>query len=214
MRGLLLVGGEGPQRETLTPFLADVEHVVAADSGFDLCLELDIDADFVVGDMDSVQNRLALNRVPRDRVCEYSHDKDETDTEIGLQLLRQMGCTQVILAGGGGGRLDHLLAICALFERDLAPDIWLTRREHVQVIRGAADFCGWRGQTISFFPIGPAVQGVRSEGLKWSLNEVEFRRGYPGISNVVTADRLKVAVGRGALLMVRNLPGAQHVKDE
>ena len=214
MKGLLLVGGDGPDRETLLPFLQGVNLVIAADSGLDLALRLCLCPDLVVGDMDSVENRGYLDSLPPGRVRRFSHDKDETDTEIGLRLFFELGYSAVVLAGGGGGRLDHLLGLCALFERSSAPAVWITRHEHIQTISGDVEFTGWKGQTVSFFLLGDANGFARSEGLKWSLDDFEFRRGHPGLSNLAVADRVRVRVEHGKLLMVRILPGGYRAQAE
>jgi len=152
--GMLLVGGEGPSRQTLEGLVGSVRYVIAADSGFDLALRLKLVPDLLVGDLDSVSSSARLESFPGQRVERYPADKEETDTEIGLRLFRQMGFRRVALVGGGAGRLDHLLGILALFERDYHPLFWLTAAEHVQPIEGEFQFEGWQGQTVSFFPLG------------------------------------------------------------
>lgn len=204
-RGLLLIGGEGPSRVVLEPILPLVGFVVAADAGFDLALRLDIEPDLLVGDLDSVAVTEALARFPEDRVCRFPAAKDETDTEIGLRLLRERGCDHVTIAGGGGGRLDHLLGIVALFERDFAPREWYTSGEHVALVDGELAVDGCRGQTVSFFPLGEEAAGMSSEGLRWPLQGLSWHRGEAGISNEVVDDGLRVRVDRGKLLMVRIL---------
>ncbi len=203
---LLLIGGAGPSRRRLAPFLAGVAFTVAADGGFDLARRLGLRPDLLVGDLDSVRPGRELASLPAERVVRFPPDKDETDAEIGLRLLRERGFRRVILAGGGGGRLDHLLGLLILFERSFHPALWLTDREQVQAVEGRLEFAGWRGQTVSLFPLGEGAGELSSEGLKWPLAGLEWGRGQAGISNRVTADRGWIRVGRGRLLLVRNLP--------
>ncbi len=177
----------------------------AADAGLSLALELGIEPDLVVGDMDSLADRSLLDRFPPDRVLRFPQDKDETDTEIGLRLLRERGCSDVTIAGGGGGRVDHLLAIAALFDRDDPPRRWVTDTADIRLIEGECEVAGWEGSTVSFFPLGSQASGMRSEGLRWPLDGLCFRRGYAGISNRVTASRMRVWVETGKLLMIRTL---------
>ena len=207
--GLLVVGGRGPTALQVRPWLSGVTDVVAADSGFDLAKGWQLEPDLVVGDLDSTAyaDQLRGGRVP---VQEFSTDKDETDSEIGVRTLFERGCTEVRIAGGGGGRMDHLLGLVALFERSPAPSVWITHQEHVQVIHGpgAAEFAGYRGQTVSFFPLSDGAAGLGSSGLKWSLDGLEWQPGHAGISNVVTDERMRVEIARGSLLMVRLMPAA------
>ena len=203
--GLLLLGGEGPRRALLAPYLPEVGAVVAADSGFDLALALNLQPDLVVGDFDSVTHRRELAALPAARRRRAAADKALTDAELGLQALAELGCRRVIVAGGGGGRFDHQLAVLGLFERDPRLQVWLTAAEHVEVIAGTARFRGQRHSTVSLFPLTAAVSGLASRGLRWPLDGLAFRRGWASVSNVVVADEWQVTVRRGRLLLVRNL---------
>jgi thiamine pyrophosphokinase len=203
--GLLLLGGEGPQRGQLEATLRSAALVIAADSGFDLALRLGIQPDLLVGDLDSVAPSRELEAFPPERILRFPQDKDETDAELGLRVFAERGLRRVVLAGGGGGRLDHLLALTALFERENPPAAWYTARELVQRVAGQAELAGCRGRRVSFFPLGGPAGGLSSEGLKWPLDGLEWPRGYGGVSNLVTSERARVRVGRGALLMIREL---------
>ncbi len=206
MIGLLFIGGKGPRPELMEEYRNGTGVVAAADSGLETALILGFTPDLVVGDMDSLSDESLLDRF-QDRVLRFPQDKDETDTEIGLRLLQERGCTEVVIAGGGGGRLDHLLGIVILFERAHPPTRWITDRDDVRLIQGEAVLEGVRGETVSLFPLGDGAGMLGSEGLKWELDGLELTRGYAGISNVVTRDRARVRVGKGRLLMVRTLSG-------
>jgi thiamine pyrophosphokinase len=206
-QGLLVIGGSGPTPNVLRDCAKGVQLVIAADSGLDRCIEAGIVPDLVVGDMDSLSDRAVLARFAPEKVMLFSHEqKDETDTEIGARLAFEKGCRVVTIAGGGGGRMDHLLGVAALFERDPAPTRWVTDREDLRLVAGEAVFDGWRGSTVSVFPVGARAAGMHSEGLQWPLDGLEFRRGYGGISNRAVADRVRIAVGIGKLLVIHFLP--------
>jgi len=203
--GLLLLGGEGPERRQLEPVLRSAPFVIAADSGFDLAVRLGVVPDLLVGDMDSVTPGRELESFPPERIRRYPADKDDTDAELGLRLFAELGYGRVVVAGGGGGRLAHLLAVAGLFEREPAPAAWYTARERVQRVDREAELPGCRGATVSFFPLGPGAGGLSSQGLKWPLAGLEWTRGDGGVSNLVIGDPARVRVARGSLLMVLEL---------
>jgi len=205
-RGLLVIGGTGLSPRILQECFGEAEFIVAADSGLDSCAAAGVVPDLVVGDMDSLSDPALLKRFPPDRVMVFPRDKDETDTEIGMRILLERGWRHVTIAGGAGGRIDHLLGIAALFEREPAPARWITEGEDITLVTGEAEFHGWAGSTVSIFPVGERAAALRSEGLKWPLDGLEFRRGFGGISNVATADRVLVGVGIGKLLVVHSFP--------
>jgi len=203
--GLLLLGGEGPRRAQLEEVLRAASLVIAADSGFDLALRLGLLPDLLVGDLDSVAPGPELSAFPRERIRRYPPDKDLTDAELGLGLFAERGIARVVLAGGGGGRLDHLLAVAGLFQRKSPPLAWYTALERIERVDGEAELSGCLGRRVSFFPLGQAAGGLSSEGLKWPLDGLEWARGQGGISNLVTSDPARVRVRRGSLLMIREL---------
>jgi thiamine pyrophosphokinase len=203
-RALLVIGGTGPSPQALWEYAREAGFIVAADSGLDSCAAAGVVPDLVVGDMDSLSDPALLAPFPPERIMVFPRDKDETDTEIGLRVLRERGWAHVTIAGGAGGRIDHLLGIAALFEREPGPSRWITDVEDITLVAGEAVFHGWDGSTVSVFPIGERAAALRSEGLKWPLDGLEFRRGFGGISNVATSDRVLVGVGIGKLLVVHS----------
>lgn len=207
MKGLLIIGGGGPQPTLFTECREDATIVVAADSGLEKAIELGMTPDYVVGDMDSLKDRHLLDSFNPERVMIFPTDKDETDTEIGLRMLEEKGCSEVVIGGGGGGRLDHILGIVMLFERDRPPRRWITENEDIRLVDGEIELVDLKGALVSFFPLGTEAAELASEGLKWPLDGLVFRRGYAGISNLVTDDTARVRVGRGRILMVRSFAG-------
>ncbi|UCF98952.1 MAG: thiamine diphosphokinase [Spirochaetaceae bacterium] len=203
--GLLLLGGEGPPRDLLEPILPTITCTVAADSGFDLARQMGIVPDFLVGDLDSVEPSKELEDFPAERIRRYPREKDETDAELGLQVLWNLGIERIVVAGGGGGRVDHLLGVVALFEREKIPTVWYTAKEQIQVVEGTQVVTDCIGQTVSFFPLGDSVSGISSSGLKWPLEGMEWKRGDMGVSNVFSEDRSRISVTKGRLLMVRTV---------
>ena len=133
MEGCLLIGGRGPVKRLLGNRLDSCALVVAADSGLAQAEELGLEPTDIVGDFDSVDPAL-VDRFPSIRRHIHSREKDETDTELGIALLRRLGADTVHIVGGGGGRLDHLFAVHSLFERKEPPDHWYTHREHILII--------------------------------------------------------------------------------
>lgn len=209
MRGFVFIGGEGPD-PGVDIGLAGADVLVAADSGLSALASRGLRADYVVGDMDSLQDLDLLSDYPPDRIRRYPSEKDDTDTEIALALLSELGCGERAIVGGGGGRLDHILAIAALFERPSAPDRWVTRAEDIACLDAVR--CGQRlvaeaeaGATVSFFPVGQGPWSAESVGLKWPLDVVSWTRGSIGISNIAVSSSFSVSVASGRFLAVMPL---------
>jgi len=184
---------------------------VAADSGLELADEYGVIPDLVVGDMDSLVRTELLENVDPDRISVSPEDKDESDSEIGIRALRDHGYDRIALIGGGGGRLDHLVAILSMFDRALRPKIWASETSFVLSLDDTVEIRGRAGSKISFFPVGGGPWRMQSIGLQWSLDSLEWQRGDVGVSNRIVESFMQVSMKRGRLIMIGDielLPGA------
>ena len=206
MTGLLLTGGDAPDKINKIKKYTDCADIIcAADSGIYLAERYHLKPDFIVGDMDSVKNADDIRKHGYAEITEYCRDKDYTDTELGFQLLRDKGCGTVVLVGGGGGRIDHLLAIYSMFFRETHPDVWLTENEEIVSVDSEISFDSEAGEEISFFPVSCSETRMESRGLKWELNKLVWRPGDAGISNRAAGSSVHVKIITGRLVMIRSL---------
>ncbi|MDR3356023.1 MAG: thiamine diphosphokinase [Spirochaetaceae bacterium] len=208
MKGLAFIGGEGPDDELCAGLAVGADLVVAADSGLVRAENAGLRPDWIIGDMDSLDSQARLGAYPPSRVMRFPPDKDFTDTELAVGLLFEKGCDDVTLAGGGGGRLDHVLAIAALFEREPYPLRWFTAREEIYVVSDEFHFNARKTDIVSVFPLGNGPWKAQSNGLKWPLAPVAWKRGFFGLSNVAEtgAVTIKALSGRFLVLITRDLP--------
>jgi thiamine pyrophosphokinase len=202
VRGIGFIGGEGPSPELAAKLAAQSDLVVAADSGLMAAEAAGLRPDWIVGDMDSLDDLRRLEAYPDSRVIRSPRDKDDTDTELLLALLWEQGCAEVWLAGGGGGRLDHLLAVQALFERERSPDRWITAMEDIRRVGEGQTLEADRGGIVSVFPLGTGPWEAESRGLKWPLAALPWKRGFFGISNIAAAEGFSIRAIRGIFLAI------------
>jgi thiamine pyrophosphokinase len=213
MKALIFTGGEGPA-PTFARALADASDlVIAADSGLTAALAAGVLPDLAVGDFDSLADRGALKALPEGAVLEYPTDKDDTDTELAIRIAAERGADWIAVAGGGGGRMDHLLGVFSLFARTpgLAPREWHTGSESAYALASgeSAQFGAMPGDIVSVFPAGlERSSGMASEGLKWPLKGLVWEKGSFGISNVATGARLSISAGTSGLVVI--LPGGRE----
>lgn len=199
-KALLAIGGEAPPYESVAPILGDVRFICAADSGLDTLRAWGLMADLVVGDMDSIADPSILSDYPE--VMVFPRDKDDSDTEIGLRELRRRGYDRIAMVGGGGGRLDHLLALRALFERPSGPDEWFSPGGRVVRIDEPTSFEAKAGDLVSVFPLSGGAFGMSSSGLKWPLEGLSWNQGGFGLSNEALGDRFSIDPGQRPVLVV------------
>jgi thiamine pyrophosphokinase len=219
MEALLVTGGAAPPRSRLADRFSDFDLICAADSGLDTLVLWGLEPDLVVGDMDSLSDPSLLERFSETEVLRARRDKDETDTELGLEALAARGASRIVLAGGGEGRLDHLLAIRCLFEHCgrglfthrhrraremIRPNEWHTAGEAVFLVEEGTSFSTRveEGSTVSIFPLAAGASGMSSEGLRWPLSGLSWGPRDFGVSNVAPDGAFSLRAGRGDLLVI------------
>ena len=204
MTGLAIVGGEAPEAEVCRYLAKKANMVAAADSGLITAENAGIVPDWIIGDMDSLDDPRRLQKYPAETVKCFSHDKDFTDTELALGLLREKGCDEVWIAGGGGGRLDHLLALFFLFERKKFPARWVTLFDDIYCLgeSGELKMILPEKTTVSVLPLGPGGGEAESCGLKWNLNGLIWEKGSFGISNRTEDRDFSIRVKKGRFMVI------------
>ena len=210
MLGIAFIGGEGPNPETIKEIARDADLLVAADCGLIACEEAGLAPDWIVGDMDSVAGEAGPARPPRlekyppERVIRYPRDKDHTDTELAINLLREKGCGEIWLSGGGGGRTDHLFAVRSLFERENPPQRWFTHNEEIRCLGEGCSLreSRVRGSLVSVFPLGTGQWAAESSSLKWPLDGLTWERGSFGLSNEVMDSPFEIRSVRGRFMVI------------
>lgn len=202
---LVVTGGDAVPPEALEG-LGPVDFVVAADSGLDHAQRLGLEPDVVIGDFDSVSDAaLGAFSGPIER---HPVAKDATDLELALRHAVERDPDRIVVVGGHGGRMDHLLAN-ALVITTVPEHIeveWRAGSAAVYVVHRRLDVTGTVGQTISLVPVGGDVRGVTATGVRWPLAGATLPSGSTlGVSNEFAAPLVHISVEEGTLLVI--LPG-------
>jgi thiamine pyrophosphokinase len=203
---LIISGGDAPNNELIRERASRAEKIIAADKGARYCLKAGIVPDIVVGDMDSIAaddlERLYENNV---ELMKYSHDKDQTDTQLALDLALKDGADEVEILAACGNRFDHCLANVHLLQHALDHGIQaciLTSSQRIFLIDSEYTLRGLKGQTVSLLPLTMTVQGICLEGFKYNLENASMKIGNPiGISNIITSDESRISLGEGVLII-------------
>ncbi len=200
---ILILTGGGPAPTTPLP---DADIVIAADSGLGLAAPLAVHVDLVVGDLDSV-DRSQLDAAIKDGVAVEEHptNKDATDLDLALQAAIDRGATRILLAGGGAGRLDHLLGIAMLLtdERWAGSAIeWHSGSSITHVARDVLTLDTLPDDLVSLIPVSDEAV-VSITGTRWLLESIPLSRGTThGISNEALGGSIDIEVHQGVVLAV------------
>jgi thiamine pyrophosphokinase len=206
-RIVIFANGELPDIGKARLLLRDNDYIICADGGTRHALALDVQPNFIIGDMDSAEKE-QLQKLKEDDVSIelFPHDKNETDLELAINRAIELEPKQILIIAALGGRLDQILANIALLTDSRLSTLNTRLDDGVEEIffcRDQVQVRGRSGDLVSLIPWQDAVSDVRTENLKWPLkNETLYPHKTRGISNEMLGDTAAISIGSGLLLIV------------
>lgn len=205
MRAFIYTGGSvDVGRVTEHPKADDIR--IAADSGYLNARALGDRVDLLVGDLDSlpaadIPEGVELIRVPA--------EKDDTDTQLAVELAIERGAEELVIIGGLGGRIDHTLSNIAILEDLLARGVYAVMtdgRDRVRFLRSSSALIGRsEHKYLSLIAADERVRGVSIEGVRYPLkNATLTRRRQYAVSNEIVGNCALISVRRGGLFIIES----------
>lgn len=210
-RWTVVVVGGGALSPRASTAATSVAHgaVIAADSGLDHAIAVGLEPTALVGDLDSIS--------AAGRMWAYAHGlaidehpaaKDLTDTELALAAAAATPTDGLLVVGGVGERLDHLLGVLLALGGEAAAAF-----ADVRAIIGDSEFVVVHahhrhelrlepGRTFSVLALHGACRGVHLHGARWELDGADLAATEArGLSNVANGT-IAVALDHGTLTVV------------
>ena len=185
--------------------------IIAADRGVEACVQLQLTPDYIIGDFDSVSDKgkefirqFGGTTVPLQPV------KDDTDTEAALHLAFEKTQGDIVILGGTGTRLDHVMGNLSILMQGIAKARRVILMDPYNRIRVVADHVSIKkseqfGRYVSVFPMGDRAEGVTLEGFFYPLQDaVLMGDSSLGVSNVIVGEIAKISVTKGCLLVIES----------
>ena len=207
MKAFVYSGGEiYPDNITEHPKANDI--CIAADSGFANAKSLGDRVDIAVGDFDSLDG--GAKTIPSDvEKVTVPSEKDETDTQLAVNVAIAKGVDDVVIIGGLSGRLDHTLSNLAILEAlfDLGVHAVITDgRNRARYIRSTSTLLPRSGyKYLSLIAADDVVKGVCVDGCKYPLKNKKLTKKYQyAVSNEIVENCALVSVKRGGLFIIES----------
>ncbi len=189
--------------------IRDDDIILCVNGGAGHALAMGLKPDIVIGDLDSL---LASDRETVDEIevqlIRHPSEKDKSDLELALDHAVDLQPSEIIIIGAlGGARFDHaFINVMLLFMplRKGIPARIIEERQEILMAKKEAALSGVIGDYLSLFALTNEVSGIVTEGLKYPLkNESLFFASTRGLSNELTASKIKVSIQSGLLLIVK-----------
>lgn len=188
MKAALFVNGEFEKNNRLMKQINQSDLIVAVDGGLQHVMASGFTPHVIIGDLDSIDST-DLEYFERSGVdiIKFPVQKDETDLELAVEHVLNLGFEEIIILGATGGRIDHFLGNFLLFSNPKYQKYQisiLTKNSEVFYCKPCQQLEGLVGDRVSLIPISEIVSGIKTTGLMYPLeNEDLLRWKSRGISN-------------------------------
>ena len=191
-----------------------ISHVIAVDGGVAAAERLSLQPDYIVGDFDTLAPEKLEKYKSADGITirQFQPEKDDTDTQIAVELALQIGSKEIVILGGTGTRLDHVLGniqtLYLALERGIDCQI-LDRHNRIRliqdkyIIRRAKQY----GTYFSLIPLTTEVKGVTLLGAKYPLHRHDFTvlgTGSLGVSNEIVEEEVEIRIESGVMILIES----------
>lgn len=191
---------DGEKVQNIGEILKDTDIIIAADGGANLCRELQIKPDYIIGDLDSItyENMEFFSDSKFIKIIE----QEDTDMQKALDYALSINPTKIIIISAFGKRTDHSLGNILIFQNyneSIPLEIYDNFGLMTFYTPGKYELTLQPGQTISFFSLSP-IDNLSLNGFKYSVNNANFSSNFIGVSNVVIYQNCTVEFQKGKLI--------------
>lgn len=204
MKCLILANGDYGEIELYKDKLSDFDKILCADGGANYAYSLDIIPDYIIGDMDSIDDDIRAFYQAKGVVFKkYPRQKDFTDTQLVIHLAEELGAKEILFCGSLGTRLDHTLSNLYSGINTAINGIKVTHYNpkcSIHIVAKELDIEGNIGETVSVLALTDIVTGLSEMGVEYPLEQVSLEKHNPyAISNILSEARAKITVDTGVI---------------
>lgn len=188
------------------------QNIIAGDKGLEALYQLKIIPNHVVGDFDSVSPEILKFYKKQSQIIfhTYHAEKDNTDTDIALQLAIKLKSSRITIMGALGRRMDHALANIHILKDALEANIpcqMIDEHNRIYLINKEMTLEKDKvyGKYVSLIPLTSTVEGLTLAGFKYPLHDYTLPIGTSlGISNEIVTDTAHIEMKNGILIVTES----------
>lgn len=214
MNTLIISGGNIEVDLALKVLKEPFDHIIGVDGGLRFCYEQGIVPTRIVGDFDTLSPELLewYKEHTKVEIREFNPVKDDTDTQIAVELALSLRSSRITILGGTGTRIDHLLGniqvLYYAFQKGVEC-LLLDSHNRIRLIQGKHCICKEEqyGKYFSLIPYTTDVTGVTLKGAKYPLNRHHFTvlgSGSLGVSNEIVEEQVEILTESGILILIES----------
>lgn len=190
-------------------FLSDADFenslVICSDGGYKHAKKLGIVPDVWLGDGDSLSDK----DIAAGEKLTFPVRKDNTDTDLAVELALERGCRDIVILGGIGGRLDHEYSHFCLLKKILkngGRGTILSSKNEITMENKSFRIYPNDKKHISFFPFGDEVRNFTIKGLKYTADNMTLTNDEVRASSnsFDGAEYAEISFTSGCVLVIRS----------
>ncbi len=203
---LLVACGTWPSPEVVQLLASQAGQVIALDGALARCEELDLHADVLLGDMDSIKPEALAPFLDREGTVVERPSQDDNDLSKGLAYLEALGADACTVMGATGGdpqqEWANLLSCAAS-----SLEITCIAPGHVyRFLQPNVNYSIELGQEAEFSLFAlPAATGVQLKGASFPLEDGRLEMGSRGLHNVAVERVVHLSYSEGRLMLMKPL---------
>jgi len=207
MKCLIITAGAPPASELIETHSKDASLIIGVDGAASVLVKHALWPDILVGDFDSADTAdVEKIEAMGARLVRLPAHKNETDTEIAMNLALEGGASEIVMLGALGLRLDHALGNLGMLIKAHRAGVHCRIIDEVHEItaaRGEFELNGRIGQTVSLLPMAGDVT-VTATGLVYPLENLLLRSDAArGISNIIAESPARLSISGGYALVIK-----------
>lgn len=188
-----------------------VTCLIGADRGIEFLKRAEMVPDYIVGDFDSAGSEtLSHFRKKGVEIRAFKPEKDDTDTQIAVNLAMEKGNTCIYILGGTGSRLDHVLGNIQILGQTAEAGIecyLIDEHNRIRVINNKISIkkAEQYGNFVSIVAHTTEVKGLDLVGFYYPLSNYTMSCNQAlGLSNEIIAEEAFISVTEGALIVIES----------
>lgn len=197
----IIANGERPDQNKLHSVLKNTDIIIAIDGGANHCEKLGIRPNFIVGDLDSIDDKIKEN-FPQSSIVSLDN-QDFTDMEKTLEFIKRFNPTKVNIFAASGKRSDHNLSNLIVFNR-WCPLYNITIFDNYGTFQflhpGIHELKFKVGTKISLISIH-TIKNLILKGFKYPVSNMDFTNNFIGMSNVIGTNPAYIEFAEGILMI-------------
>lgn len=201
---IIVADGDFPKHEIPLQYLRNAARIVCCDGSVEKLLAAGMKPYAIVGDMDSLDAKLASEFADRIHV-----DKNQETNDLTKSVLwcREMNFNDLVILGATGKREDHTLGNISLLAdyAEYVNVIMVTDTGTFLPFNKSCKLLSFPGQQISLFSIDPETE-ITSTGLKYPLTHNKLKNWWVATLNESLGNNFSLEFSKGAILVYMKFP--------